>query len=207
MFDDHRYQCFEPPIHPYDTRSDWNDLAQRRYEVGYHFMNAMLEHQSRYLMVILTLNYSEECRHRMTLDDLRRDRDHLFRNMRNNDLLKGINGYIWAIEEGETSGGLHLHLILFYDRDFKGDIAIGNAIGKYWEDIIAPGRGAFWNSSWDKADNARRWGDATGQLNRHDWSKRLSLCLVIGYFAKDAQRVSSRNNPHIRMFGTSGSPN
>lgn len=206
MFYDQQKPRFEAPIHPYAGRSMWTPRAEGRYAAGCDFEQAMFDHRSRYLVLILTLGYKKEHQYRKTLNDLRRDRDRLFRNSRTNQLLRNINGYIWAIEEGDASGGLHLHLIIFYDRAYRGDITKGNEIGQYWEEDVTGGDGAFWNSSGDKAENELKWGDATGQINQFDFEKRAALCKVIGYLAKDSQQVSSRDNPHLRMFGTSGRP-
>lgn len=183
------------------------DQARERlnYNSGIALERAMFDWQSRHLILMLTLSYRPEWRHVMTLDDIRRDRDHLLRNIRSNGLLRGINGYIWAIEEGEESG-LHMHWLFFYDREHRADILIGDAIGQYWANVITRGRGDFWNSSHDKIVNARKWGDITGQVNYGDVEKREALRRVIGYLAKSDQHVASRNNPHIRMFGTSHPP-
>jgi len=177
--------------------------ADRNLERALAFEEAMFNWRSRHLILILTLTYKDEYRNIVTLNDLQRDRDTLFNNMRMNSFLRKINGYIWKIEEGGEGGGLHMHVVIFYDRADHADIYIAKGIGDYWSEILTSKRGDYWNSN---ADKEKYRYVATGQIDRHDIVKRSALRSVLEYMAKTDQHVSSRTNPHCRMFGTSQVP-
>ncbi len=168
------------------------------------FEQAMFDSRSRYLILVLTLGYKPERQHEVTLDLLREHRDRLFNNRRCNELLQSINGYVWKIEEGNNSGGLHMHVVIFYAGDHRADIFIAKCIGEYWINVVTQGMGDYWNSNGDKDRHAQfGHGIGTGQIDRHDKAKREALRQKLRYLAKDDQHVETRTNPHSRMFGTS----
>lgn len=169
---------------------------------------AMFDWKSRHLILILTLSYKEEWRPFINLEQLQRDRDTFLNNARYNTLLQGINGYIWKIEEGEHLGGLHMHMVIFYDGTHRADIYTAKLIGEYWENVVTRGRGDYWNSNADKDKFERGlWGNCTGQIDRSDLVKRESLRTYLRqYIAKDDQHVSTRTNLHTRTFGSSQFP-
>lgn len=177
--------------------------ACRNLERALALEEAMFNWCSRHLILILTLNYKDEYRSIIALDDIQRHRDTFLNNFRTNKLLQPINAYIWKIEEGDGGGGLHMHVVLFYDRAHHADIKIAKDIGEYWESMVTSGIGFYRNSNADK-DKYRYI--ATGQIDRRDLVKRNALRDVLKYMAKCDQRVMSRVNPHCRMFGTSQIP-
>jgi len=190
-----------------------NKKAQRRRSIrncerAMALEEAMFNWRSRHLLIVLTLSYKPEWRAQMTFEHLRRDRDNFLNNARLNSFLQAINGYVWKIEEGEGAGGLHMHVVLFYDDAHCADVYIAECIGEYWTEVVTDGRGDYWNSNAHKKEFASGpWGDATGQIDRCNHTRRESLRTYLGqYIAKDDQHVSSRTNPHWRTFGTSRFP-
>ncbi len=168
---------------------------------------AMYDWRSRHLVIVLTLNYKPEFRHLITLDILRQHRDKLLNNRRCNALLQGIQGYGWKVEEGQTSGGLHLHVVIFYSGKHRADIQIAQSLGDYWVTTITNGIGSYWNSNAQKELHAQYGhGIGTGQIDRNDIAKREALRRNLLYLAKDEQHVSTGKNSHQRMFGTSQMP-
>ena len=205
----------ELQVYPYREHQDPRrakvnaERARSQCQAALDFEGAMFDWTSRHLIIILTLGYQEQWSPFITFEDLRRDRDHFFSNMRSNRLLRGINGYIWKMEEGGPTAGHHMHLVIFYDRTSHGDIGIGDQVGQYWINVIAGlGRGAFNNSNRNKARYEQgHWGNATGTVDRHDWEKRTSLRVYLEkYMAKDEQHVTSRADRYDRTFGTSQAP-
>jgi len=189
------------------------NLAQQRrssnnFETAIAFEEAMFEWRSRHLILVLTLTYKDHVRPFITFEDIQRDRNTFFNNARCNNLLQAINGYVWKIEEGGGLGGLHMHVVIFYDAANRADIYIAKKIGEYWSNVVTRGRGAYWNSNAHKEEFASGpWGDATGQIDRCNHTKRESIRTYLGqYIAKDDQHVSCRTNPHWRTFGTSRLP-
>lgn len=171
------------------------------------FEEAMFNHRSRYLILVLTLSYQQQWRNTITLDTIRQHRDNLLNNRRCNQLLEGINGYIWKIEEGQNSGGLHLHVVIFYDGECRADIYFAQLIGEYWVNVITQGKGAYWNSNAQKDCHASHGhGIGTGQIDRHNDARRTALRQNLLYLAKNDQQASNCMNPHFHMFGTSQFP-
>ena len=181
--------------------------AERNAAKVMQFEQAMFDSRSRHLVLVLTLNYKPEYRHMVNFDLIREHRNIFLNNRRCNQLLQDINGYVWKIEEGQNSGGLHLHVVIFYDGKHHADIHIAKCIGEYWANIVTHGMGGYWNSNADKEKHARYGhGVGTGQINRNDHAKREAFRQNMLYLAKDDQLVSTRRNPRSRTFGTSQLP-
>lgn len=181
--------------------------SQRNASRVMQFEQTMFDHRSRYLVIVLTLNYQKAYRNWISLEVIQQHRDQFLKNQRSNQLLAGIEGYVWKIEEGENSGGLHMHLVIFYSGKHRADVLIAQAIGEYWKHEITGGIGDYRNSNSEKDRHALYGhGIGTGQINRNDLEKRASLLKNLLYLIKDEQRVSSKTSPHHRLFGTSQFP-
>jgi len=182
--------------------------ADRNASRAIQLEQAMFDWRSRHLILVLTLTYKPEWQNLITLDLIREHRSKLLANQRCNELLQGINGYVWKIEEGQHSGGLHLHVVIFYAGNHRADIHIAESIGEYWNNVITQGIGEYWNSNAQKELHAQYGhGIGTGQINRHDLARRESLRENLKYLAKNDQHVDTSRDPHYRTFGTSQFPN
>ena len=117
-------------------------------------------------------------------------------------VLSEIDACLWRLEEGEDTGGLHLHLLVFYSGRYRGDVLIARSIGDHWVERTTRGWGDYYNSNANRSHYESRWGDGLGQVNRDDEQKRLSLTqFVTEYMSKATQVPSTRTNPHDRLFG------
>lgn len=181
--------------------------SRRNAKQALAFEKAMFEDRSRHLILVLTLNYKEQHRHEMTHEDMTEHRNRLFDNARSNDLLRGMKA-AWKIEDGHEGGGLHMHLVGFYDGSNRNDVQIAKSIGEYWENQVTRGYGAYRNSNADKKKNAKGpYGDFTGQVDRSNVWKREGLQRYLSeYIAKSDQAVMSDDHPHSHRFGTSRLP-
>lgn len=170
------------------------------------FENRMFELSSRHLILVLTLSYKEAWREFITPQDIATDRDHFFNNAPSNTLFDGMK-CVWKIEEGGSGGGVHMHLVVFYDGQHRAGTYFADRIGKYWDEVITGGRGAHWNSNRKAAEFERAYGNFTGQIDRGDAHKRSLLRqYLVGYIAKDDQRMASLTGPHYRTIGMSRLP-
>ena len=195
-------------LYEYGTNQNAQQLkADRNATRALQLEASMFNWRSRHLILVLTLTYKPEWKSTVTLDMIRHHRDQLLNNRRNNQLLDGINGYVWKIEEGNGSGGLHLHVVIFYSGDHRADIYIAQCIGEYWINVITQGMGTYWNSNAQKDKHAAYGhGIGTGQIDRNDLQKRLALQENLLYLAKNDQHVLTAVPPHLRLFGTSQFP-
>lgn len=176
--------------------------VRRNRRKGLDLEEQMFINSSRYLVLHLTLSYQKRYRDDVTLSMIQHHRDAFFRHVREypNSLLKGIKGYIWKLEEGTLSGGLHLHLLIFYSAERKADVMIAREIGDYWVNEATCGWGDYWNSNATK-DKLARWGVGIGQVNRHDYSKRESLQAFIANYMTKANQVPKDRTEDDKLFG------
>jgi len=170
------------------------------------FEEAMFGWRSRHLMIVLHFGYLAQHRGEVTEEVLREHRDRFFNNRRNNRLLNGIKGFIWVIEQGETSG-FHLHVVLFYSAAYRHDVMIAKRLGEYWVRVATRGIGQYWNGNARKKFYEKRgYGDGTGTIDRTNMKKRTALRKTIRYLTKDEQILLSKTGEHVRSFQTSQVP-
>ncbi len=178
---------------------------KRNRETGLDFENEMFEGRSRYLILFVTLAYKDVYRDDISIYTIRAHRDRLFKNMGydNHPVLSRIIGCMWRLEEGQVSGGLHLHLVIFFSGACRADIRIARGICDHWVNDVTAGWGSSWNSNANQDPLSYPWGVAIGQVNRTDEVKRSSLRnFIANYMAKNNQTPTMRNNPHLKLFGT-----
>jgi len=177
----------------------------RRQASGLDFEDEMFDERKSYRILFLTVGIDAEHREDVTMQTMQRYRKRFFRHIReasaNNELLYGIQGILWNLEEGGRGGGLHLHLVIFYQTGRSGDVSICRALGEYWVEKISRIGGSYRNSNANKHDFRNRWGIGVGLIGRHNDEMRNSLRRLIGiYMAKTTQepRDSSEDD---KLFG------
>lgn len=177
--------------------------SRRNRRAGLEFEERMFSRRSRYLMLFLTLNYKLQYRDDVTLGTIQRHRDRFLDYMESDDhpLLGEICGLIWKLEEGQRSGGLHLHFLIFYSGKRRGDVLIARQIGEYWSDRITRGWGNYRNSNAEKDRLNYRWGVGIGQVNRDRDLKRDSLQLFIENYMAKSNQVPSARTKDDKLFG------
>jgi hypothetical protein len=176
--------------------------VRRNRQAGVEFEEDMFEDSSRYLILFLTLNYKKRYREDITLKTIQGHRDRFIRHMGDysDELLQGVRGLIWKLEEGECSG-LHLHLLVFYRGDRRADVTIARMMGEYWEHVITKGWGDYWNSNAHKEDFEGKWGVGIGQVNRKGDPKRDSLRLFIENYMAKSNQVPRDRTEDDKLFG------
>ncbi len=170
----------------------------RRQASGWDFEEEMFYERKSYRALFLTLSFKANRREDITLPTMQAYRRRFFRDIRDarprNKLLYGIQGLVWKLEEGGRGGGLHLHLVIFYEAGRSGDVSICRALGEYWADEITCKWGDYHNSNADKEKHKKRWGIAVGSIGRDHHEMRDSLRKVIGvYMAKTTQEPRGSN--------------
>jgi hypothetical protein len=177
----------------------------RRQAAGLDFEKEMFYERKSYRVLFLTLGVEEDHREDVTMKTMQRYRDRFFRRIRearaNDELLYRIQGLVWAFEEGEKSGGLHLHLVIFYETGRSGDVSICRALGEYWVDEITRGWGSYRNSNANKERFRNRWGIAVGLIYRDNHEMRDSLRTVIGIYMAKTTQEPRRSNDDDKLWG------
>jgi hypothetical protein len=136
---------------------------------------------------------------RITLDEVQKDRDRFFGNMKGKpSLFKHLVGYVWRIEYTRIAG-YHMHVMLFFDGAYvQKHEYYAQEIGCYWRDVVTEGRSYFENCNRKKAEYGDKW--ALGQIDRLDADKRGKLVNALGYFCKMSQIVHVMPYPKCRLF-------
>lgn len=177
--------------------------VRRNRRRGLEFEEEMFSLSSRYLMLFLTLNYRKHYREDITLGTIQQHRDRLFDYMESDGhpLLGEIHGLIWKLEEGPIAG-LHLHCLIFFSGERRGDVMLARQIGEYWSDVITRGWGDYRNSNAEKDQREYRWGVGIGQVNRYGDPRRDSLRLFIENYMAKANQVPRDRTEDDKLFGT-----
>lgn len=143
---------------------------------------------------------------RVDIREVKKDLEHLFRNMRGKpSLFEHMVGHVWNIEFSRV-GGYHIHLALFFDGSkVQKDGWYGDMIGAYIEQVITGGRAVVHNCNRHREDYGDKW--AIGMVEYFDKPKCQRLLEVLDYLAKDSQSVYVKPAKGSQMFGTGQLPN
>lgn len=136
---------------------------------------------------------------RVTLEEVQKDRDRFFGNMKGKpSLFRHLVGYVWRIEYTRLAG-YHMHVMLFFDgKNVKCHRYYAQEIGYYWRDVITRGRGYFENCNRKKSKYGEAW--ALGLIDHWDGTKRDKLRKAMEYFCKMSQIVHVVPYPKCRLF-------
>jgi hypothetical protein len=204
MYDEDK-DNYKKVIHDDRKRKRKNELARKRRNraTGLDLEQEMFSLSSRYLVLFLTVSYRKESWEFIRLSTIQGDRDTFFRYMESNNhsLLSGIHGLIWRLEEGGRTGGLHLHLIIFYSRDRHDDVTVNRQLGDYWCRVITEGLGRYWNSNAYKEDFRDKYGIGIGQINRNGDPKRDSLQKIIANYMVKSNQIPRERREDDKLFG------
>lgn len=139
---------------------------------------------------------------RIALEEVQKDRKHLFANMKGKpSLFEHLVGYVWRIEFTRKAG-YHLHLIFFFNgAHVQKHEYIAQEIGCYWRDVITEGRSYFENCN-RKKSGYRRNAWALGQIDHWDIAKRENLRNAMQYFCKISQLVQVVPYDGCHLFGS-----
>lgn len=138
---------------------------------------------------------------RIALEEVQRDRKHLFGNMKGKpSLFEHLVGYVWRIECGREAG-YHLHVMFFFDGSYvQKHEYLAQEIGEYWRDVITKGRGYFESCNRNKTKYGDYW--ALGTINHWEVARRNSLKAAMQYFCKTNQIVQVVPYRGCHLFGT-----
>lgn len=176
---------------------------QKRLATALQWERRLFDGKSRHLMMFLTLGYQRQYRDQITLEQFQADMNTLLNNRRSNGLLGGIKEYIWHREEGDYTG-LHVHILIAYDGERKGDMFISKKICDYWETVITKGRGHAHTANLYRRNRVGSGQvDCLGQVDQgHDITREAIRSEILPYLAKSDQLLK-RKTSRFRTFGMS----
>ncbi|MDY4315667.1 inovirus-type Gp2 protein [Pectobacterium actinidiae] len=145
------------------------------------YINHLFSRYARLLVVRLDLSWGKQFAKEMTAEQAKKQRQHLFRNMKKNALFKHVLGVIWKLEYGKDKG-FHYHMLFFLDGNkARCDINISRQFGEYWQNIITEGKGMFFNCN---ARIAQYEKPGIGMVRYTDADKREGLMQAVKYLTK-----------------------
>lgn len=178
----------------------YEQTVRRREAKGVMWEHNLFDWHSRQVFVLLHLGYKEAYRPQITPEMIQGHRDALLENRRMNKLLRGINGYIWKLEDGEQTG-LHMHVLIAYREDANSAIHVADQIGQYWERVVTGGIGRAWNGNIGKLKNGEERG--LGKIDSYEMGKREALRKRIRYLTKSDQYLKCKHLVGLHVIGMS----
>lgn len=148
------------------------------------------------------LSHQELYECRVAFEEVQRDRQRLFANMKGKpSLFEHLLGYVWRIE-CSPKAGYHLHVALFFNgAKVEHHEWLAQQIGQYWEECITQGRGRFHNCNRDWDKKSPHYG--LGVINHYDQDKRANLRdKVLSYLCKGRQYVQVLPYAGCNLFGS-----
>lgn len=138
---------------------------------------------------------------RVALEEVQKDRKHLFVNMKGKpSLFEYLVGYVWRIEFGREAG-YHLHIMFFFDgKEVQKHEYLAQKIGEYWREVITKRRSYFECCNRKKSKYGGTW--ALGTINHWEVARRNNLKTAMLYFCKTNQIVQVVPYSGCRLFGT-----
>lgn len=175
-----------------------NRTESRRQESLSKYIDELMQANSRLDAVRIDLYYKVESRDEITFDRFDQHIKRLYNNQRSNAIFKHVKGYAIKMEEGRGNN-LHAHALFLMDGRQCQEWAIpsiGNAIGKYWNEVISDGKGCYHNC------NMKQYGNnGLGRIEYSDTEKIQVLKEnVLPYFCKGAQSINVADGKSVKAL-------
>lgn len=175
-----------------------NAIALERY------LNLLLSHYSKLMAVRVDLKYRQDTQHLINIFQFKEDTKSLCKAMgQNRKCFVNLQGFIWAMEQGDEDGHYHIHLLLLYDANcHQSDYCTGKAVGELWEQMTL-GRGTYFNCS-DPIYKQRlmdREQCGLGVLKHGDLKAQDNVRAMAQYLVKDSQHLRVKRTSGMRTFG------
>lgn len=172
------------------------------------YIARVLNQKSRSLIVRVDLKYLPNVQDQVNIHLFDQHMKVLRNRISNGDrYFSGLEGFVWALEQGGESSGFHCHLMLIYDgHKRQNDFGLALAIGECWKDITH-GLGAFFTPN-NPESKARFEMQGTWALGRKDRANVQHCQSVIAYACylaqpeKLGQYLRVKPSQCSRSFGT-----
>lgn len=198
-----KFQKFQRQHEREVQRFKEDELRNRSKAIQY--TELLLEHYSKLAVVRVDLSYREGLRRFVDIGDFRQDIRKLLDRLQDGDRhFKGLQGYIYALEQG-IQKGYHVHFLFFYDGScVKFDRYIADCIIDTWKEITEEaGQGYNCNTKQNRRRYQESGNDALGSVNRGDHAKQANILKIVRYFTapdKTEQYLRVREK-NMQTFG------
>ena len=171
------------------------------------YLKQLLTHYARLVFVRVDIGILKKNQVHWDIDDFKFALDILRNRMSNKDAcFAGLQGYVWALEQGAEKG-YHCHLLLIYDGNKRdGDEWLGEEVGKYWQQCITNNQGSYFNCN--RKENKEKF-EVNGLLGigtiHRNQPKQIENAIRAGLYLvnpkKVEQRLRVKTSPQMRTFG------
>lgn len=198
-----RFQKFQR-LHERDVQRFKEDELKNRSK-AMEYTELLLEHYSKLTVIRVDLSYREGQRRFIDIVDFRQDIRKLLDRLQDRDKhFNGLQGYIYALEQGSQKG-YHAHFLFFYDGSrVKFDRHIADCIIDTWKEITEEaGQGYNCNTKQNRKSYQERGNDALGSVSRGDSTKIANVLNIVRYFTapdKTEQYLRVRDK-NMQTFG------
>lgn len=169
------------------------------------YVNQLVNHYSRVLMVRVDLKYHNSDKTEIGVDEFRDHMRVLLERLSNKDgSIKGLEGYAWALEQGykrAESGGLHCHLLLIYNgAERQSAYYLAKKIGEIWHSITN-GRGSYFNSHTSSyIKTLKKIGQSpVAMVHRENSHEVEKLLEVSEYLTTKSKDVDGKFNQRLKL--------
>jgi len=197
-------------------RSQWNRVViddhyfklqeQRNRHSLEEYLKQLLNHYARLLLVRIDFAIKQEYQHEIGIvqfRDLMATMSNRYSNK--NGCFSDLQGYAWAIEQGEDKG-FHCHTLLIYDGSkHQNDYGLGLQIDQYWRQLTQDKGYCFISNNPKYKRKFEMQGTlGIGMIHRNnpmEVSNAINTALYLVNPEKDHQNLRLRI-PRMRTFGT-----
>jgi len=134
------------------------------------YLKDLIGHYSKLLFVRVDLSIHKDFQHEVNIETFNQYLKTFINRLQNKDTcFKDLQGYAWAVEQGERKG-YHCHVLLIYDgHKHQSDYGLGMQVGECWEKITDQ-KGYFFlsNTSEYKKKFERKGMLGIGMIHRKD---------------------------------------
>ena len=169
------------------------------------YLTQLTKHYSKLLFIRVDLSIAQEYQHEVGIKQFNHYLRTFLNRVQNQDTyFKDMQGYAWAIEQGETKG-YHCHVLLIYDgHKHQNDCGLALLIGECWKTITA-GKANFFtsNSSEYKKQMNQKGKLGIGMIHRNNPQQVQNAIKAAMYLVnpeKDNQYLRVKTQ-RMRSFG------
>lgn len=170
------------------------------------YLNHLTEHYAKLLFVRVDLYLNEVGAVDVSMVEFAQCMKILRNRISNQDgCFSGLQGYAWAVEQGEQRG-YHCHLLLIYDgHKHQNDCYLGLEVGKCWQKLL-DGKGTFFTSNHSEAKARFRELNRLGvgmihRDNPQEVTNAINTAMYLVNPEKDDQFLKVKF-PKLKTFGT-----
>ncbi|MHA3981034.1 YagK/YfjJ domain-containing protein [Acinetobacter venetianus] len=184
----------------FQRREECNAMTLEKY------LNKLLTKYARLLFVRVDLSILQEHQENWDIENFSEALAILRNRIANQDgCFLGLQGYAWALEQGQTKG-YHCHLLLIYDgNQHQQDSALAMMVGQCWQEITMD-QGTYYNCNLkeNKEKFERNGLLGIGMIHRDQPLQVENAIRTANYLAnpeKRGQHMRVKISPHMKTFG------